>query len=265
MNLREQMQGIIPDSLLPLVPNRFDIIGDLVVISIPPELDDYKTVIAKNIVLQHGNIKNVLNKVAMLDGDNRVGRFDIILGDSTHTVHREYGYRYRLDVRKVFFTPRLSFERRRVTSLVRSSEHVLIPFCGVGPFAVPAAAKGAKVVAIEKNVAACQWLAENTKLNKVEENISIILGDALKITNLIESSFDRAIVPTPYGLHDVLDKISVPVKEGGIIHFYTFQKLHKVKDLLEEYQNSGFDVVFYRKCGNVAPKVSRWVFDLKKQ
>ncbi|HUW67685.1 MAG TPA: class I SAM-dependent methyltransferase family protein [Candidatus Nanoarchaeia archaeon] len=265
MNLREQMQGIIPDSLLPLVPNRFDIIGDLVVISIPPELDDYKTVIAKNIVLQHGNIKNVLNKVAMLDGDNRVGRFDIILGDSTHTVHREYGYRYRLDVRKVFFTPRLSFERRRVASLVRSSEHVLIPFCGVGPFAVPAAAKGAKVVAIEKNVAACKWLAENTKLNKVEENISIILGDALKITNLIESSFDRAIVPTPYGLHDVLDKISVPVKEGGIIHFYTFQKLHKVKDLLEEYQNSGFDVVFYRKCGNVAPKVSRWVFDLKKQ
>jgi tRNA (guanine37-N1)-methyltransferase len=265
MNLREQMQGIIPDPLLPLVPNRFDIIGDLVVISIPPKLEDYQAVIAENIVLQHKNIKNILNKVAILDGDYRVGMFDIILGDSTHTVHREYGYRYKLDVRTVFFNPRLSFERRRVVSLVRYSEHVLIPFCGVGPFAVPVAAKGAKVMAIEKNVAACKWLAENTKLNKVEENISIILGDALKITNLIDSSFDRAIVPTPYGMHDVLDKISVLVKEGGIIHFYTFQKQHKVKDLLEEYQNSGFDVVFYRKCGNVAPEVSRWVFDLKKQ
>jgi tRNA (guanine37-N1)-methyltransferase len=265
MNLRDQMQGIIPDSLLSLVPIGFDIIGELVVISIPPQLNDYKAIIAENIVLRHRNIKNVLNKVAMLNGDDRVGRFDILLGDSTKTLHREYGYKYKLDLRKVFFNPRLAFERRRVVSLVRSSEHVLIPFCGVGPFAVPAAAKGSKVMAIEKNQAACKWLAENVKLNKVEENISIILGDALKLTNLVDSTFDRAIVPTPYGMHDVLDKISMLVKEGGIIHFYTFKKQQQIPGLLEDYQNNGFEVVFYRKCGNVAPSVSRWVFDLKKQ
>lgn len=265
MNLREQMQGIIPDSLLSLVPKRFDIIGDLVVISIPLQLDEYKAEIAENIISRHKNIKNVLNKVAMLNGDYRIGKFDSLLENSTLTIHREYGYRYKLDVKKVFFNPRLSFERHRVLSLICSSEHVLIPFCGVGPFAVPAAAKGVKVMAIEKNQAACKWLAENTKLNKVEENVSIIRGDAQQIINLLDSTFDRAIVPTPYGMHDILDKVSVLIKEGGIIHFYTFQKQNRVKDLLKEYQNSGFDIVFYRKCGNVAPSVSRWVFDLKKQ
>ncbi|HJH31354.1 MAG TPA: hypothetical protein C5S50_04035 [Methanosarcinaceae archaeon] len=42
MNLRNQMSGTVPDSLLHLTPKRFDIIGDVAVISIPPELDDFK-------------------------------------------------------------------------------------------------------------------------------------------------------------------------------------------------------------------------------
>jgi tRNA (guanine37-N1)-methyltransferase len=39
MNLRDQLSGTIPAPLLHLTPKRFDIIGDVAVISIPPELD----------------------------------------------------------------------------------------------------------------------------------------------------------------------------------------------------------------------------------
>ncbi len=54
MNLRDQMSGTIPDPLLHLTPKRFDIIGDVAVISIPPELDDFKDEIAKTIVSRLG-------------------------------------------------------------------------------------------------------------------------------------------------------------------------------------------------------------------
>lgn len=255
----------IPESLLSLVPQRFDIIGKVAVLSIPPELDAYKVLLAEDIVMQHKNIKTVLNKVARVNGDNRVGRFEIVLGEATLTMHREYGYAYLMDVKTVFFNPRLAFERHRVTSQIGASEHVVILFCGVGPFAVPAAAQGARVIALEKNASACKWLAENSRLNRVDENISIILCDACTITNLIRERFDRAIVPAPYGMDGSLRPISELVKKGGMIHFYTFKKQHQIESLLDKYARSGFEIVFYRRCGNVAPAVSRWVFDLKKQ
>ena len=48
------MNGTIPAPLLHLTPKRFDIIGDVAVISIPPELDDFKNEIAKTIVSRPG-------------------------------------------------------------------------------------------------------------------------------------------------------------------------------------------------------------------
>ena len=69
------MSGTISAQLLHLTPKRFDIIGDIAVISIPPELDDFKGEIAKTIVSKRGNVRTVLNKVAKLDGEKRVGGF----------------------------------------------------------------------------------------------------------------------------------------------------------------------------------------------
>jgi tRNA (guanine37-N1)-methyltransferase len=76
--------------------------------------------------------------------------------------------------------------------------------------------------------------------------------------------FDRIIVPTPYGLDHILETISPLAKRGGMIHFYTFKKRYQIEGLTEKYENMNFYVEFYRKCGNVAPGVSRWVFDLVK-
>lgn len=265
MTLKTRMEYIVPEPLLHLVPNSFDIIGNIAVIAIPSGLDDYKTQLAQAIISKHGNISTVLNKVSMLEGEGRVGRYEIISGTSTRTEHREYGFRYRLDVNEVFFNPHLSYERFRVASQIRGGEHILIPFCGVGPYVVPAASRGERVVAIEKNRKACKWLAENVKLNRVDTNVFIICGDASHIPNMVGCSFQRAVLPIPYGMDHFLYEISGLVEPGGMVHFYTFRKQYQIQELLKEYMDNGFDVVFYRRCGNVAPGVSRWVFDLKKQ
>ncbi len=265
MTLKTRMECIVPEPLLHLVPNSFDIIGNIAVISIPPGLDEYKAQIAQAIILKHGNISTVLNKVSMLEGEDRVGRYEILSGTTTRTEHREYGFRYRLDVNEVFFNPHLSYERFRVASQVMDGEHILVPFCGVGPYVVPVASRGACVVAVEKNQKACRWLAENVRLNRVDTKVSIICGDASHIPIMVRGSFHRAVLPIPYGMDHFLYEISGLVKVGGIVHFYTFKKQYQIQELLKEYQDNGFDVVFYRSCGNVAPGVSRWVFDLKKQ
>jgi tRNA (guanine37-N1)-methyltransferase len=270
------MKGVVEEPLLPLVPKRFDYIGDIAVISIPAELRDYREAIVSKILSMRGNTRAVLNKVSKLEGERRVAHFELLSGKSAETLHRENGYVYKMDVRKVFFNPRLYSERARVASKVLPGEAILIPFAGVGPFVLPSAGKGTTVCAIEINPNACACLKDNVRLNKLEKRVTVIQEDAdfilgypgfLEVEGfkVPENGFDRAIVPTPYGMDHFLGQVSELVKKGGYIHFYTFKTESQIPELIEEYKKMGLEVEFYRRTGNVAPGVSRWVFDLIKK
>ena len=264
MSLHDDLRGIIPDNILHHLTRHFEVIGDIAILSLRPELNDYKQQIAEGIVSHRKNIRTVLNKVSKLEGDHRTAYYEFLAGTRTLTCHHEYGFLYRFDLGKVFFNSRLGFERKRVTDQVQPDELVLVPFCGVGPFAIPAAARHARVIAIEKNPDACHWLSENITINGVTQNVCIINGNAFDICLRPHKKFDRAIIPTPYGGDAILRVIAPLVKKCGMIHFYTFKKRHQVPVLIEEYEKEGFHVNFFRSCGNVAPRVSRWVFDLIK-
>ena len=265
MSLGEELTGMIPQEQLQKVPRRFDIIGDIAVLSIPQELDEYKEEIAYAITNMMGNVKTVLNKVSTLEGEHRVAEPETIAGQGTVTTHRENGFAYRMDLKKAFFNPRLAFERRRVASCVKPGEDVLVPFSGVGPFAIPVAAAGANVLAVEINTEACRLFRENCGLNRVAGQVRIINGDASSIPGMVRKEFDRAIIPTPYGMDHFLESTAGLVKKGGYLHFYTFKAKEQISGLVEDYMNMGYDVDFHRRCGNVAPGISRWVFDLKKR
>nr|WP_321497027.1 class I SAM-dependent methyltransferase family protein [uncultured Methanolobus sp.] len=264
MSLKDGLKGKIPEKKLENLPNRFDIVGDIAVVSIPDELESYKEEIASIIIGKMQNIKHVLNKVSKLEGNKRVADFEIIAGNSTETIHKEFGFSYKIDLMQSFFNGRLSYERKRIASMVKTGENILVPFSGVGPFAIPAAETAASVVAVEMNGAACNFFTKNCRLNKLEDKIHIINADAKSIPNLLKTEFDRAIIPTPYGMDHFLETISPLVKEGGFIHFYTFKPKEQIPELIEIYEDMGFEVLFHRRCGNVAPGISRWVFDLKK-
>jgi tRNA (guanine37-N1)-methyltransferase len=250
MGLKDQLRGIIPEPALCYLSDHFD--------------SDYKPAIAHAILSRRKNIKTVINKTSRLEGCNRTARHEILAGNGTITVHREYDFSYRLDVGTVFFNPRLASERRRVTGQVQQGERLLVPCCGVGPFVIPAAARGAEIIAIEQNPEACCWLAENLKLNGVQDRVTTIPGDAFDTSLLPAYTFDRAIIPTPYGMDAIFEVIAPRVKRGGIIHFYTFRNRDEADALIAEFWKKGFEVVVRRRCGNVAPGVSRWVFDLVK-
>ena len=265
MTLKRQLKGIIPEQVLGSFSDRFDVIGDIAVLSLPKELNDYRSVIADTVISSRHTIRTVLNKISDVDGSDRTAGFEILAGSDTVTVHKEYGFSYHLDVRTVFYNPRMASERKRVTDQVRSGERVLIPFCGVGPFVIPAADHGALVIAIEQNPEACRWLIENIALNGVGEKVTTIAGDAFDSSLLPPTPFDRAIIPTPYGRDSVFDIIAPRVKPGGMIHFYTFCNPDQSDALGTAFISRGFELVVKRRCGNVAPGISRWVYDLKRE
>jgi tRNA (guanine37-N1)-methyltransferase len=265
MRLKDKLQGVVPEGCRSLLSNRFHVIGNIAILSLPPELAGYKKEIAEAVLSSGKSIHTVLNKTTKLQGERRVAGFQLLAGvGNTITTHKEFGFLYRLDVANVFFNSHLGYERMRVASAVLAGEDVLLPFAGVGPFAVPLAARGAVVLALEKSREACLYLSENARLNRVEKMIAIINADAFHMAELLRKDFHRAVIPAPYGADGILETVLPLVKSRGILHFYTFKKLHQIEPLKKSYQDLGLEVMQARRCGNVAPGVCRWVFDLAK-
>lgn len=264
MSLRKLLAGTIPTDKQRYLRDHFDVVGDIAVVTIPPELDEYRKEIALAVISIRRNIRTVIAKSSMVEHEERVPTYEFLIGSSTRTEHKEFGFRYRLDLAEVFFSGRLSTERQRVIRLVEPGENVLVPFCGVGPFVIPAAAQGAIVAAVEKNPAALYWLHENLALNRVVDRVQVFSDDAFSLPRLVDTQFDRVICPTPYGRDEILDVLTLLIKKGGMFHFYTFKKEQQVAGLLNEFEKKGLVSRFHHRCGYVAPGVGRYVFDLQK-
>jgi tRNA (guanine37-N1)-methyltransferase len=265
MNLRSLLAGIIPAEKQRYLRDSFDVVGDIAVVVIPPELAEFRQDIALGVMSLRRNIRTVLAKVSPVERDERVPRYEILVGNSTITEHREFGYRYRLDLSEVFFTGRLSTEHQRAAGQVGPGEQVLVPFCGVGPFVIPAADRGATVTAVENNPAALRWLRENLDLNGVEDRVRILVDDAFSLKDHAGISYDRVICPTPYGKDEIFDILSPLVRRDGVLHFYTFKGDRQIDGLIGDLQERGHEVLFYRRCGWVAPGIGRYVVDLRKE
>ncbi|RPI39470.1 MAG: class I SAM-dependent methyltransferase family protein [Methanoregulaceae archaeon] len=264
MGLKDQLACRMPANLVSRVSDHFEVIGDVAVLSIPAELEPYKHLIAQAVASKRKNIATILNKKEKVTGESRTARYEVLQGDSSVTLHHEFGYAYRLDISRTFFSSRLANERKRVTDQVRQGEKVCVPFAGVGPFAIPAAARGAEVFAVEKNPEAFQYLLENIALNRVTGNCSAVQGDALDTAHLPYTVFDRLIIPAPYGLDHALETFLPVLSENGMVHFYTFKAKEQIPDLIRGFEQEGLMVRYSAPCGNVARGVSRWVFDMAR-
>ena len=266
MSLRARCAAHLPPDRIQFVPDHYDVIGDVAVVTLPDAVLPYREVIGRCVTEERHSIRSVCMRTAPVEGTHRTAGYTVIYGPGeTETVHREYGCNYHLDVKTAFYTPRLASERHRVAEIVREGERVLVPFAGVGPFVIPAAQKSAQVTAIDINPDACRYLRENVRENGVEDAVTVFEGDAMQLLPSCSGEYDRAIVPTPYGLNTALDEVIPLVRRGGIIHFYTFTVPEEIDLLAAKFRGMGCVVNAIRRCGHVAPGVSRWVFDLRRR
>ncbi len=168
-------------------------------------------------------VKTVLNSASDVQGRERVRDWEVLAGDGTETVHREYGCEFALDVTEVYFSPRLATERHRVTEQVRASEAAFDMFAGVGPYAVAMAARGATVVATDVNPVAVEYLRENARRNGVEERVTAVEGDVRAVAPEYEGWADRVVMNLPHSADDFLDSAVTIAGDECVVHLYDIQ------------------------------------------
>ncbi len=217
-NYREVVD--VPEKVKPLLPSSFDIIGDIAIIELPDELKPYGKAIGEAILKVHRHIKAVFAKGSKVEGEYRVRELVHLAGENrTETIHRENGIRLKLDVAKVYFSPRLATERMRIFRKTRPGEVVFDMFAGVGPYSILLAKKAKLVFACDLNPWAVKYLEENVRLNRVN-NVIPILGDVRKVARKIKA--DRVIMNLPKFADRFLREAMLSVKPGGVIHYYGF-------------------------------------------
>jgi tRNA (guanine37-N1)-methyltransferase len=200
------------EDLLGFAPS-FEVIGDIAVTA-----QEYDRSAGEAIMAVHKGVKTVLVPVSPVSGEFRVREFRVLCGEErTATTYREHGFVYEMDLAKVYFSPRLSTERKRVSDMVSDMELVIDMFAGVGPFAIPIAGRAMYVVAVDKNPDAVEYLRKNIALNKAPR-IEAVCADVRDV-NLPQPA-DRAIMNLPHSSYEFLDKAFELVRTGGIIHYY---------------------------------------------
>lgn len=239
--LIEALEDKLSPHLLSMLPTSFDIIGDIAVVEIPPELERYGTMVGEAILAMHKNVCTVLAKSSAISGPYRIREFRVVAGeDKRETLHREHGLAYRLDVSRIYFSPRLSFERERVANQVKDGEVILDMFAGAGPFSILIAKKHlVKVYAVDLNPVAVQYLRENIRLNGVQERVVALEGDVRAVMGeAFTNFFDRVIMDFPVESIKYIDVACRVLKKGGIIHYYQFaaepDPIEKAKEAFSE-------------------------------
>ena len=275
-SLIQVLENKLSPHLLSSLPQALDIIGNIAIIEIPLELKAYENQIGQAIMETHKNIKTVLAKAGAISGTYRVRNLTLIAGDNkTQTIHKEFGCSYHVDLARAFFSPRLSHEHERVALLVKSGETVVDLFAGVGPFSILIAKKNpkVKVYAVDINPEAVELLRVNVRVNRVENRVFPILGDAKEIAAAKLSRLgDRVIMNLPETAMDFVNVACQVIKpQGGIIHFYAFIRApNSIENsklmFLQEVKQAGkkLETFLYGKSiRETAPYESQIVLDAK--
>ncbi|HLD89320.1 MAG TPA: class I SAM-dependent methyltransferase family protein [Candidatus Nanoarchaeia archaeon] len=252
------------------IPKSYDLIGDILLIEIPETLRRDKKIIAEKLLEQHRNVKTVFEKIGGHKGKHRIQGVKCIGGEKrTETIYRENGVSIKLDVSKVFFSPRLSNERKRIASIVKPKESVLVMFSGCGPYPLVIArnSKAKEIFGIEINPDAHKYAVENVKLNKFK-NIFLYKGNVKKVIPQLKKKFDRIIMPLPKTGETFLQPALNASKKGAIIHFYDFSKEEEIpqssiKKIRRALRNRKFKLIRFVKCGQPAPRMHRVCIDFK--
>jgi len=178
-------------------------------------------------------VRTVLNRASEVRGDLRVREWDVLVTDAapppepdlapTEAIHREYGHEFLLDVTEVYFSPRLATERHRVVEQAAPGERAFDMFAGVGPFAIPLAARGAEVVAVDLNERAVDYLRENARRNGVAERVTALRGDVRDVAADYPGWADRIVMNLPHSADAFLDTAVALAGDDCTLHYYDIQ------------------------------------------
>ncbi len=249
----------------------YDILGNIAIVDLEGVRKGKEKSIARRILDEHRNVTTVLAKAGPVSGRFRVRRLRYLAGARRYTAdYKENGCRFIFDVRKSFFSNRLSFERNRISSMSKKKENVIVMFAGVGPFAIEIAKRNPKanIIAIELNRNAYAAMCGNIVLNKLK-NVTAVLGDVKEVSQRYAGFADRVVMPLPKDSIEFLGDAVECCRKRATIHVYMIvDRLDSGKEaisiLKDHARANGYRTVASgsRIVRNYSPKEVEVVVDL---
>ncbi len=272
--LKQAMAGILSESESEELYGAFDQIGNIIILRIPDSLIPKKKMIGEVLLEKVKTARSVYYQSSPVEGDYRIRKIELLAGeDNTITEYKEHGCRFKVDVEKTFFSPRLSTERQRIAELINDGEIVINMFGGVGMFSIVAAKKKrCHVYNVDINPSAANLCSENIRLNKkLKGTVESIEGDAAQvIEQRLRGVGDRILMLLPERSDEFLNAAIMASKEKAIIHYYCHthaEKKSQVAELsiehLKSIMNIRYEVLGSKIVRPVGPRFYQAVVDIK--
>lgn len=272
LSVEELLKGKLTPKELELLPKSQEIVGTILILEIPPELEKKERIIAEAYLKNSKTIKTVVKKEEFHEGDYRLRKVKVLAGKNTkEAIHQENGVKIKLDLEKTYFSARSSNERLRIAKLVKKGEEVLVMFSGAAPFPLVLAqnSPAKKIYGIELNPWAHQYAIQNVELNHCAGRVIILEGDVRTVVPSLHRKFGRIIMPLPKSAENFLDIALTAAKKGAMIHFYSFIPEDEIKKEGQRIKKvcAGLKhpvrIVRSVKCGQFSPRTFRVCFDMK--
>ena len=209
----------------------YDIIGNIAIVQ-----KKDKKLIKK--ILKNNHIHAVYLR-GKISGKLRIPKLKWLAGEKIHeTIHKEFGCRFKVNLKKCYFSPRLGTDRMNMASRIRKGEEILVMFAGVGPYPIILSkhSKAKKIYSVELGKDCVVYANKNLKINKIN-NVIVFQGDVKKVVPKLKKKFDRILMPRPQLKETFLKQAFLASKPGTLIHYYDFEikkKVHEIIDLVEK-------------------------------
>jgi tRNA (guanine37-N1)-methyltransferase len=246
----------------------FDIIGEIIVIFIPDYLELQKKEIGKYLMTLYPKIRAVFCKTTKADDLYRIQSKELIAGEGSETIHYENKLKFKLDIMKVFFSPRQITERMKLVKLIKSKEKICVLFSGIGPIPIYLSkfTNASNIIGIELNTTAHNYALENLALNEVQ-NVELINGKVERVLPKLaqEEQFDTIIMPIPKDSGSFIEIINHALKTNGRIISYFVTSEKGIKLYQKELSKADFKINILKKGMETASKEWRYTVIARKK
>ena len=266
-----------------------DILGNIALLKFPKRtLKIIKILKARKFLKQNKTVTTVLEKTEKFSGKLRTLKTKHLAGIKTkEATYKENNCTFKFNIDESYFSPRLSNERKVIADQViklipetpkhRNTEtptkmcNILVMFAGISPYPIviakklKQAKKSFHIYANELNKKANKESERNIKLNKLQNYITLINGDASRLptTNYQLPKFDIILMPRP-NLKDTFLKTALKLsKKGTTIFYHGFGTKESVLNEIKKDTKGKIGKIEIRKAGDIGPYIYRWQTQFK--
>jgi tRNA (guanine37-N1)-methyltransferase len=210
-------------------------------------------------------IKTVIEKSGKFSGRLRRMETKHLAGEKNKEVlYKENGCVFRFNIDRTYFSPRLSNERKEISSFIKKGSEVLVMFAGVAPFSIVIAKDSSSkiVYSNEINREANKYAELNSEINGVKNKIKFVNGDIKKVAIKLKDEgkkFDFIVMPRPNLKESFLEQAFMLSKKGTRIYYYDFCKVDetdlivkKIKQQAEKFKKK-INILKVKPAGEIAP------------